>query len=130
MLLPEGVGTMDERYMICPDLTCREKCFRVQRYEEGNLIETFHEHVPSYRLSVDSEIETLRALIGQYAGWNAMFILHSRLNDRRGGPSRYPIFSSHIAYPEKGVIRRYFSSTNVTAWVDSVIMPNEFRSAQ
>ena len=118
---------MYERYMICPDLRCKEKCFRVQRYEEGKMVEVFHEHIPFHRISLESEIEVLRALVSQFAGWNGMFILHSHLNNRRGGPSRYPGFTSHVAYPEEGVLRRYLGSGNVTAWSDSVISPSSFR---
>ena len=118
---------MYERYKICPELSSKEKCFRAQRYEDGNLIEVFHEHIPSHRISLDSEIEALRALVGQFAGWNGLFNLHSRLNNRRGDPSRYPDFMSHVSYPEEGVLRRYFSSGNVTAWSDTVITPGDFR---
>lgn len=106
---------------------CKEKCFRVQRYAEGTLIDVFQEHVPSHRISSDSETEILRALLSHFAGWNGIFILHARLNDRRGGPSRYPGFTFHVTYPEKGVLRRYISSGNVTAWSDSVISPGSFR---
>lgn len=118
---------MYERYKICPELSGKEKCFRVQRYEDGNIIEVFHEHIPSHRISLDSEIEALRALVGQFAGWNGLFNLRSRLNNRRGGPSRYPGFMFHASYPEEGVLRRYSSSGNVTAWSDSVISLGSFR---
>ena len=118
---------MYDQYMICPSLRPKEKCFRVQRYEDGHVIEVFHEHIPSHRISLDSEIEVLRTLVGHFAGWNGMFILHSRLNSRRGGPSRYPGFVSHVTYPEEGVLRRYFSSDDVTAWSDTVISPHSFR---
>ena len=104
-----ALGAMYEKYKICPSLSRKEKCFRVQKYEKGNIIEVFHEHVPTHRLSIDSEIEVLRALIGQYAGWNGMFILHSRLNNRQGGQPCYPVFISNVTYSEEGVIRRYFS---------------------
>jgi hypothetical protein len=91
------------------------------------MIEVFHEHIPSHRISLDSEAEVLRALVGQFADWNGLFILQSRLNNRRGGPSRYSGFTSHVAYPEEGVLRRYFSSGDVTAWSDSIISPGSFR---
>ena len=119
---------MFEQYKICPDLNSKEKCFRVQRSEGRDVTEVFHEHVPSHRITSDSEIDVLRALIGHFAGWNAQFILYSRLNNRPGCPSRYPKFMSHVAYPEEGALRRYLSSGNVTAWSDSVISPGSFRS--
>jgi len=119
---------MYEKYKICPNLNCKEKCFRVQKREKGNtVVELFHEHVPSYRISSASETEVLKALIGQFSGWNGLFILHSRLNNRRGSPSRYPNFISHETYPEAGVLRHYISSGEVTAWSDSVISRENFR---
>lgn len=118
---------MYERHKICPNLGCKEKCFRVQRREKSSIVEMFHEHVPSHRISIDSEIEVLRALVGHCAGWNGTSILRSRLNNRRGGPSRYPGLISNVAYPEEGVIRRYFSWGDLIAWSDSVISPSSFR---
>jgi hypothetical protein len=114
-------------FKLCPNLKIKDKCFRVQRYKEGAFEETFHEHVPSHRLSLESELEVLRALVDQCAGWPPTFILRSRLNRRRGGPSQYPGFRSHVEYPEAGVIRRYFSSGHATAWSDQVIAPASFR---
>src|SRR6267142_7294537 len=96
------------RFKLCPNLKINEKCFRVQQYKEGAYKEIFHEHVPSRRLSLESELEILRGLVDQCAGSPPTFILHSRLNNRRGGRSQYPKFSAHVEYPEPGVIRRYF----------------------
>jgi hypothetical protein len=124
------LGAMYERYKICPELSCKEKCFRAQRYEGGNVIEVFHEHIPSRRISLESEVEALRALVGKFAGWNGLFILHSRLNNRRGEPARYPDFQSPVSYPEEGVLRRYCSWGGVTAWSDTVITPSDFRSIE
>lgn len=118
---------MYENYETCPQLSPKEKCVRVLRYNDGVFAETFHEHAPSHRLSVDGELDSLRALIEHCAGWNETFILYSRLNSRKGGPSRYPRLISHVSYPEAGVIRRYLSSSNVIAWFDTVILPHDFR---
>ncbi len=117
---------MYERYKLCPDLILGQKCFRVQRYNEGNFDEVFHEHVPSHRISLDSELEVLRVLAGHYTDWSGTFILHSRLNKRRGGPSQYPVFTYHFSYPEEGTIRRYVSSGDVSAWSDTVIVHSKF----
>jgi hypothetical protein len=118
---------MHTRYKLCRDLLPRQKCFRVQRYSQGKIEEVFHEHVPSHRISLDAEIEVLRALVDHCGGWPATFILHSRLNNRRGGVSRYPGFVAHVEYPEEGLIRRSFSSGEATAWSDAVIAPGSFR---
>jgi len=118
---------MYSAFKLCADLKVSEKCFRVQRYHDGKFEETFHEHVPSHRLSLESELETLRGLVDQCAGWPPIYILRSRLNKRRGGPSQYPGFTGHVEYPEPGVLRRYFSSGPATAWTDEVIAPASFR---
>lgn len=39
----------------------------------------------------------------------------------------YPVFISNVTYPEEVVIRRYFSSGDITAWSDSVFSPSSFR---
>ena len=118
---------MYSNFKLCPELTVKERCFCVQRYNKGAFEETFHEHVPSHRLSLESTLETLRGLVDNCAEWPATYILRSRLNKRRGGPSQYPGFTSHVEYPEPGVIRRYFSSGPATAWSDEVIAPASFR---
>ena len=92
------------------------------------MVEVFHEHVPAHRISLDSEIEALKALIMNFSSWSAEAILHSRLNKRPGGPTRAPGFLARVTYPEEGVIRRYFSAGSVTAWSDSVITPGSFRN--
>lgn len=122
-----GNAGMYSGFKLCPELKVKEKCFRAQRYNEGAFEETFHEHIPSHRLSLESGLESLRGLVDQCAGWPPTFILRSRLNKRPGGPSQYPGFRSHVEYPEAGVIRRYFSSGPATAWFDEVIAPASFR---
>jgi hypothetical protein len=119
-------------FEICPDLKLKEKCFRVQLYDHNKVKyeEVFHEHIPMRRISLDSELEALRALVDHFAGWPATFILHSRLNNRPGGPSRYPVFVCNVEYPEKGVIRRYVRSGDALAWSDFVISQGDFRQSK
>lgn len=114
-------------YKLCPDLIAQEKCFRVQKYNQGRIDELFHEHIPCHRISLESEIEALHALVDHFAGWSGRYILHSRLNKRRGGPSKYPGYVAQVEYPEEGVIRRYFSSGDTTAWSDTVLLAGKFR---
>lgn len=121
---------MYEPYKLCSDLNSKEKCFRVERYEQGAMVEVFHEHIPSHRMSLDAEIEALHTLVGHFAGWSGRYILHSLLNKRRGGPERWPGFVSHVTYPEEGVLRRYFSSGNTNAWSDTVTLIGSFRKQQ
>lgn len=113
--------------MLCPDLKVAETCFRVQRYKDGTSEEIFHEHVPSHRLSAESRLEVLRALVDHAAGLPPIFILHSRLNNRRGGPKQYPGFQAHVEYPEPGVIRHYVCWGPATTWADEVIVTKNFR---
>lgn len=91
------------------------------------MLEVFHEHVPAHRISLDSEIEALKALIVNFSGWSANAVLHSHLNRRLGGPTGAPSFVANVSYPEEGVIRRYFSAGSVTAWSDSVTVSSSFR---
>lgn len=88
------------------------------------MLDVIHEHVPAHRISLDAEMEVLRNLVSHCAGWNGVFILRSRLNDRRGGPSQYPSFTCYVTYPQEGVLRRYVSSGAITSWVDTVIGHN------
>lgn len=115
------------RHQLCADLKPGDKCFRVQLYNEGTFELSFHEHVPSHRISQESGLEVLRALAGHYAGWAGTSILRSRLNNRPGNPSIYPVLSYDISYPEEGVIRYSVSSGSVSAWYDAVLIPARFR---
>jgi len=128
MEMKSGKVEMFARWHICSVLQPGEKCFRVQRFLQGRTDEVFHEHVPAHRISVDAEIETLKSFVEHFAGWPARFLLHSRLNNRPGGPSRYPGYRAHFEYPEEGVVRRYIGSGDTAAWCDYVILPASFRS--
>jgi hypothetical protein len=112
---------------LCPKLISKEKCFRVERYDQRAMVEVFHEHIPLHRISQEVEIEALHTLVGHFEGWSGTYILHLLLNKRRGGPECWPGFIGHIEYPEPGVIRRYFSSKNTTAWTDTIVSTGSFR---
>ncbi len=119
---------MYEQFKLCPNLEAGEKCFRVLEYRRGEISEVFHEHVPANRISLDSAMEALRALVSQFGGWSGRFTLHSRLNNRRGRPEKYPEFTSHVTYPEAGAIRRYVDFSNISSWVDEVVNSETFRA--
>ena len=115
---------------ICEDLKPGDKCFVVQKFTKGPIMEVvFHEHVPAHRLSQESEQAVLHDLALHFDGYSEIFFLHSRLNDRRGGPSCYPKFSHHVSYPEKGVLRHSLTCTTASVWSDSVIKAAAFRKA-
>lgn len=46
-------GDLHTGYKICVDLKVDEKCFRLHKYDKGDLNELFHEHVPKHRISAD-----------------------------------------------------------------------------
>lgn len=119
---------MYTNHMLCVDLEVGEICFRSFRYNDGEVAEIFHEHVPKHRIFKNSANEALRALVDQAARSPAVFVLHSRLNSRKGGPECYPGFTFNMSYPEPGVARQTFSGRNAWAWSDSVVLPELFRT--
>jgi hypothetical protein len=112
---------------ICPDLKPGNKCFVVQQYSGETTGVVFHEHVPSHRISQDSEHAVLHDLALHFGGYAAVSFLHSRLNNRRGDPLRFPMFPHHVSYPEEGVLRHSLTCTSASVWLDSVISATAFR---
>jgi hypothetical protein len=120
-------AAMYTRDHLCSELKPGLKCFVVQQYNEANVTIAFHEHVPAHRISQESEGAVLHDLALHYGGYSGISILRSRLNNRRGDPTRFPTFHHHVSYPEEGVIRQSVTCTSATVWLDSVISPQEFR---
>lgn len=114
-------------FQLCPDIDPKQKCFRLRRYNEGLFDEIFHEHVPNHRITIDSAIEMLKALVLRHEEFSASHILRCYLNSRRGSPEALRILRIDVEYPEPGVIRRYCCSNNFNAWMDEVIIPAKFR---
>lgn len=129
--MSSSFGFMAERMYtrdhLCPELTASSKCFVVQVYKGGKASIAFHEHVPSHRISRESEDAVLHDLALRYGGYGGISILHSRLNNRGGQPKRFPIFLHHVSYPEEGVIRHSITCTSASIWLDCVILPRAFR---
>ena len=115
------------RQMLCPELKSSDLCFKSMRYRSGEWTETLHKHIPSRRISQDSALEALRRIAARSAEWPEVFILHSQLNDRRGGPERYPGFTHNVSYPEEGVVRHTASAGDAWASYDRVVNSEEFR---
>ena len=124
-----GIMTTDiyTRDHLCPELKPGLKCFVVQQYKDGQVTIAFHEHVPSHRISQESEGAVLHDLALHYGGYSGISILHSRLNNKRGDPARFPTFHHHVSYPEEGAIRHTVTCTSATVWLDSVISKQAFR---
>ncbi len=125
--MPSGHEEIYSRDDLCLTLGGTEKCIRVKTYDQGKVEQVFHEHIPAYRLSQDSEFEALRSLVAKYSKWSGIFILHSLLNNRRGGPSKFPGMTHHTSYPEEGVLRHTISTGQAWAWSDTVIVKDKFR---
>lgn len=120
-------GHMYTEHKLCPRLKMKELCFRCFQYREGNVSETFHEHVPAHRMSQATAFEAARGLVVSSANWPQTFVLNSLLNRSRGGPECYPGFNTKPEYPEPGVMRWNVSVGNDWAWFDKVINAKEFR---
>ena len=114
-------------FQLCARLEPGEKCFRLRKYEQGEFIELFHEHVPAHRISQDNAMAALKSLVLRYQEAEAGRILRHYLNGRGSSPKaedHYCLF--HVEYPEPGVIRKY-CGINIEAWMDEVIDPGKFR---
>ncbi len=114
-------------FKICNNLKANEKCFRLQIYDQGETNEVFHEHIPKHRISNDNAVSFMKTLIVKYSSLRDSEILRAYINNRGKEPSSINLCQAHIEYPEPGVFRKYFSGGGITAWVDEVIVPNEFR---
>jgi hypothetical protein len=116
-----------ENYKLCSELNPKVICLVLEQYEKGAFTRRYHEHVPSYRLSEDSRINLLRALVIRFSEFDAETIVRCHLNTRGKRP---PADQGHlrffVSYPERGVLRAY-CGTDTKAWSDQVIQPSEFR---
>jgi hypothetical protein len=118
---------MYENYKPCDELKSREICFVVEQYDQGKFIRQFHEHVRESRLSNDSRINLLRALVIKFSAISAETIVRCHLNARGKHPAADDVsLRVFVTDPERGVQRSY-CGTNTKAWSDQVIQPNEFR---
>lgn len=112
---------------LCSKLDAEDKCFRLQRYNQGRFEELFHEHVPHHRIGMQNSTEVIRALVVRFDQFTAAEILRSHLNSR--GAERSAVKNHlrvHVHYPEPGVVRRCCGSDTV-AWMDEVIDATVFR---
>jgi hypothetical protein len=107
------------------------KCIRLRKYNHGQgdpYSELFHEHFPGHRISEDASIEMMKALVLRYEEVEASYILRCHLNKRGHEPeSCADSLRITVEYPERGVIRKY-CGTNIQAWLDTVIVPEKFRT--
>lgn len=112
---------------ICSALIANEKCFCLYEYKEGNYNEIFHQHVPKHRISGDGAVEFMKALVVRHSALGDPEILRCYLNQRGKSPSAILLGQVVVEYPESGVLRKYYSCGNTSAWYDEVIIPTKFR---
>jgi len=118
----------------CPTLTPKMKCVRLRKYNHDHskdelFTELFHEHCPKHRIGRDASIEMLKALVLRYDDVGAPYILRCYINKRGREPQAHNPFQINVEYPEPGVIRIY-CGTDIHAWIDTVIAPEQFRRFQ
>jgi hypothetical protein len=116
-------------FQLCNDIEPKQKCFRLRRYNQGVFEDVFHEHIPKHRISLDSSIEMMKALVLRYEEFAAPYIIRCYLNSRGRNPAAINLLRIVIEYPEPGVIRRYCGN-DVQVWMDEVIAPEKFRQLQ
>ncbi len=117
-------------FKICTTLKSNQKCFRVRLYNEGKFCDRFHEHIPKHRISEDNARNFLKAIIAKYLEWNDSYVLGAYLNKRGKKPAANRSIQIAFESIEPGVLRRYCSSGDVIAWMDEVLLPDEFRKNQ
>ena len=122
------VSGIFENFKLCPELKHKEVCIVLERYQAGEFTRLVHEHIPYRRISNDSRLNLLRALIlgaKRSADDELSSIIGYFLNDRGHRPERR-LLPVRQVYPEPGVSRTYCGS-NLVAWSDQVISPEQFR---
>ena len=69
----------------------------------------------------------MKALVVRHSKLGNSEILRCYLNARGENPSAIILGQVVIEYPEPGVLRKYYSCGNISAWYDEVITPAKFR---
>jgi hypothetical protein len=117
--------------VICPDLVPKVRCIKVRKYNHGQgdfYSELFHQHIPERRINNDAAPELLKALVLKFEGdLEAGYILQHYLNSRGKEPESYAYrLQFRVVYPELGVMRKCCGA-DVEAWIDTVVLPDDFR---
>ena len=117
---------MYSRIQLCPSLTPKYKCIRVQEYDQGKFVERVHRHVPKHKLAWKNYWALLRTLVLRYEEATDEQIVNAYLVRRGRDAKRYHHGAIRVEYPEPGVHRSYCGE-NVLAWIDTVVLPEDFR---
>ena len=119
---------MYSEIQLCPSLTPKCKCIRVQEYDQGKFVERVHRHVPKHKLAWKNYWALLRTLVLRYEEATDEQIVNAYLVRRGRDAKRYHHGAIRVEYPEPGVHRSYCGE-NVLAWIDTVVLPEDFRPA-
>ena len=111
---------------LCPSLTSKHKCIRVQEYNQGQFIERFHEHVLAYKLAQSCHWALLRTLVLRYEEATGEQIVDVYLTRRGRDAKRYHHGAIVVENPALGVVRDCCGG-NVGASIDTVVLPEDFR---
>lgn len=109
---------MYSNFMVCEERRPGERCFYIRKYYEGEYIELCHEHVSKSRMSSDTALSALHALMVKHSGWCDSFALQAFMNSRGKEPSRVEVLRVHVEYPKRGILRRLCTNSNIEGWVD------------
>lgn len=88
---------------------------------------SYFTNIFQHRMSQETSIEMMKALVLGREGFEALYIFRCYLNKRGRKPESYNQFQIAREYPEHGVIRWYCGKGAIQAWVDAVIDPRQFR---
>ena len=117
-----------ENYKICPDLKENERCFFVQKYQAGEMVQLDHFHIAKSRMSVSAAANALQSLILSKLALPTDQHIAFFLNKRSKTPPADQLVS-HVSHPEAGVIRHYLGQ-NTQGWFDEVVNPAQFRNTE
>ena len=114
-------------YALCDTLDPSTKCFRVLEFQQTAYRTSFHEHVPRHRISEGNAVALMKTLMCGHRDIDDASIILGYLNARGKSPPAIKIGSSHLEYPEPGVLRRYISHGDISVSFDEVIDAEKFR---
>jgi len=114
-------------FRICETLCSKEKCFRLIEYDDGDMVEIFHEHVREHRINKDNTFVFLKTLLFKHSSFGDKEIFRTFLNSKGKKPEAIDFCTNYSEYPEPGVLRTYLSTSHFSAWVDEIVCPSDFR---
>jgi len=112
---------MSSNFHVCEGLKHSERCFYVRKYSEGKFKELCHEHVPKSRMSGDTALSALKALMVKHSGWVDSYALQAFMNKKGKNPPAAGELNVRVEYPGEGVCRKMCANSNLEGWVDEFV---------